>query len=142
MTTREMTLGRCLGAAALFGALLMPAAAQRPFAGGPPRGHVSWSGDVDDTVTVSVHGTDVRTQTVSGKDVSNPSIQVVGRLPDRAVRVVLRRVNGRGDVRIVQQPNPRNNFTARVRIHDPQSGSSHYSFVLGWQPRRPGPPNF
>ncbi len=113
----------------------------RPGFGGPgmdraARGHVRWSGTVDDTVMITVHGTDVRTRTVKGKDVTDANVQVAGRLPDRPVRVMLRRVQGRGDVRVVQQPDARNGFTARVRIHDPQSGSRRYSFVIGWQPRR------
>lgn len=98
---------------------------------------VSWSGDVDDVVIVYVHGDRVRTETVSGHSPWNVSTNVFGRLPDRPVRVWLSDQDGRGRVRVIQQPGPDNDFTAAVRIHDPQSGKSHYHFDLNWE--RVGP---
>lgn len=95
------------------------------------QGRVAWSGTVDNTAVVSVHGRDVQTQTVSGKSVTDINTQVSGRLPHRPVFVSLRK-RGRGDVRIVQQPRPFNDFTAKVRIHDPQPGSHRYRFALVW----------
>ena len=135
---------KSLGAAVMLAAL--PAAALPALAQAPPPfparagvGHVTWSGTVDDTTTISVRGRDVTTRVVSGKSTSDVSSQVIGRLPDRPVRVFLRQRSGRGQMRVVQQPNFGNNFTARVRIHDPQSGSSFYRFVLSWQGRGPRP---
>ncbi len=132
----------------LMGLLLtaLPLAASAQFAPRPgqfsprPGGSVTWSGTVDDTTIVTVHQDLVRTRVVSGKSSSDVSAQVLGRLPDRPVRLFLRQRQGRGEIRIVQQPNPSNNFTGRVRIHDPQPGSSFYSFVLAWRrPARVGP---
>ena len=111
-------------------AMSVPATAQG-------RGGMTWSGDVDDTTIVSVRGDDVRTNTVHGKDASNVSTQVFGRLPRAPIYVYLRHRDGRGQVRIVQQPNPDNGFTAKIRIHDPQAGRGHYDFGLGWQPLPP-----
>ena len=122
MTRNFLPLASCL---AVLGAMVIPAAAQA-------QGRMVWSGDVDDRATVSLHGRDVQTQTVSGKSVSNSSSQVMGRLPtERPVFVSLQK-RGRGMVRIVQQPRPSNDFTTVVRIHDPQSGSGHYRFTLNW----------
>ena len=120
-------------AAGLFAAvcgMAVPASAQA-------RGGMTWSGDVDDTTIVSVHGGDVRTDTVRGKDAANINEQVFGRLPHQPIFVYLRHRDGRGQIRIVQQPNPDNGFTARIRIHDPQAGRSHYDFDLGWSPLPP-----
>ena len=92
---------------------------------------MTWSGDVDDTTIVSIHGGDVRTDTVHGKDAANVNEQVFGYLPHAPIYVFLRHREGRGQVRIVQQPNPDNNFTAKVRIHDPQAGRTTMPLIWG-----------
>lgn len=126
-------------ATALLAALPLTASAQGGpgFGGRRPGGSVTWSGTVDENTVVTLHGSDVRTRVTAGKSSGDANAQVLGRLPERPVRLVLRRRQGRGEIRIVQQPNPSNNFTGRVRIHDPQAGSSFYSFVLAWR-RGPG----
>jgi hypothetical protein len=116
---------------AVLGAAALPASAQGPRS-------VNWSGNVDDTAIVIIHGQDVRTNTVSGKSVTNINTQSFGRLPERPVNVYLQERHGRGQIRIVQQPSPDNDFTAKVRIHESRPGSSHYDFVLAWQPRFDG----
>lgn len=121
-----------IGAVALLAAVpfaMVPMAARA--------GQVTWSGTVDDTTIVSVHRGDVNTRVVSGKSASDVNTQIAGRLPARPVHVFLRQRSGRGRIRIIQQPSFANDFTARVRIHDPQSGSSFYHFVLSWSRPRP-----
>lgn len=141
-----------LAGATLLGTTPAPAFAQRPFEGGRgygrgnnrhfgrnnnqnnrENGQVRWSGVVDDTAIITLRGRDVRTRTTSGRSVSNVSEQVNERLPDRRLNVDLRRVSGRGQVEVIEQPSPRNNFTARVRVRDSQAGSARYSFVLAWR---------
>jgi len=106
-------------------ALAVPAAA---FADGS----VAWSGNVDDTAIVYIHGQNAQTETISGNATRDTRAYFRGHLPHHPVFVSLRRSEGRGRVRIVQQPGPNNGFTAGVRIHDPQPGSSFYRFVLTW----------
>ncbi len=93
-----------------------------------------WSGDVDDTTLVYFHADDVRTRDVSGKASRQTSAEVFDRLPRGPIQVYLTRREGRGQVRVVQQPTPDNGFTAAVRIHDPQPGRGHYDFALAWAP--------
>lgn len=113
-------------ALAVAGAILLPLAAHAD-------GQLVWSGNVDDRATVTLHGRDVRTDTVSGRSADNINSQVFGRLPtDHPVYVTIDK-RGRGSVRVVQQPRPFNNFTAVVRIYDPQPGSSRYRFTLNWR---------
>jgi hypothetical protein len=57
-------------------------------------------------------------------------------LPERDVQVALEKVEGRGEIRLLDQPSESNGHTARVRIRDPEGGASDYSFVLTWG--RPG----
>ncbi len=119
---------------AALGALSGPARAQ----GG---NDLRWSGDVDDTTIVSVRGNDVRTDTVFGKQASNINAQVFGALPRGPIQAYLRFRHGRGQVRIIQQPSPDNDFTAKVRIHDPQPGRAHYEFDVAWAALSPPPGN-
>ncbi len=118
-------LGFAAVALAALGGIAAPA-------GADPRPSVVWSGDVDDTTIVYVHEHDVRTRDVSGKGSRNVSSEVFGRLPRGPIQVFLDRREGRGRIRIIQQPRPDNDFTAAVRIQDPQSGRGHYSFSLRW----------
>ncbi len=130
------TIFACCLVPALLGTLAAGAAqAQRPFFGGPPpRGVLHWSGDVDDTTIITLHGDQVRDRAMRGKGVDDENVNLVGRLPHRPVFVTLRDRDGRGQVRIVEQPRPDNDFTAAVRIHDPQPGRGHYRFTLTWRP--------
>jgi hypothetical protein len=48
------------------------------------------------------------------------------------VEVRLEDPEGRGEVHLIEQPRQRNNYTARVSIHDPQGGAGEYSFTLAW----------
>ena len=121
-----MKLLKLASALAVAGALALPLAAHAD-------GQLVWSGDVDDRAQVTIHGRDVRTDTLSGKSVNNVNSQVFGRLPTDHPAFLTLDKRGRGSVRVVQQPRPFNNFTAVVRIHDPQPGAGHYRFRLNWE---------
>lgn len=103
---------------------------------GTDRGRLVWSGDVDDTTLVTLRGDRVRTRTTGGRDAENVQADVRGRLPDGPVELTVRQREGRGRVRIVQQPSPDNHYTAVVRIYDPQPDQAHYSFEMVWRPAR------
>jgi hypothetical protein len=113
--------------AAAMMVLAMPAFAQRH------GGQMSWSGDVDDTVIVTVHGDNVTDRAVSGKDTKNVNVDLNGRLPHEPVEVEITNWSGRGSVEVVRQPDPENDYTAKIRITDPQSGRGHYTFTLDWR---------
>ncbi len=93
---------------------------------------MSWSGKVDENVIVYIHEDHAQTQDISGKQTTHISTNFWGRLPDRPVDVSLANWQGRGIVRLIQEPRPDNNFTAAVRIRDPQAGKGFYSFTLTW----------
>jgi hypothetical protein len=99
-----------------------------------PHGLV-WRGTVDDKTIVYIHADNVTDRTVSGKGTANVDDDFYGRLPQRPIQVFLTTWKGRGRVRIVRQPDERNDFTAAVLISDPQPGSSVYTFSLSWKPR-------
>jgi hypothetical protein len=53
-------------------------------------------------------------------------------LPAGEIAVSLDEAEGRGEVRLLEQPRTRNDYSARVLIRDPQSGAGDYSFALSW----------
>jgi hypothetical protein len=97
-------------------------------------GTLSWSGDVDDTATIALSGRSLRT-TSNAHGIRNERRSLRGVMPRDDVRVRLDRNDGRGQIRIIQQPSSRNNYTTLVRIEDPRSGRDHYSFTLYWDER-------
>ena len=98
------------------------------------RHELVWSGNVDDTTIVSLRGSDIGVRDVRGNSSTDVHSRLFGYLPDRPVTVFIKRFDGRGNVEVVRQPNANNNYTAVVRIKDPQPGRGHYNFVLGWGP--------
>ena len=95
--------------------------------------HVSWSGDIDDSATVFVQSGQAWVDDVTGKPVQNATTVFQGTLPaNDGTTVKLASKVGRGTVAVVQQPTKDNNYTAGVRILDPEPGAGHYNFVLTW----------
>lgn len=113
--------------AAVCLAVAIPAYAQQP-------GSVSWSGDVDQGATIFIHSHHVWVDNVLGKSVENINVDIAADLPhDYAANVHLDDVRGRGSVELIQQPTADNNYTASVRIRDPEPGRGHYHFRMEWQ---------
>jgi hypothetical protein len=46
--------------------------------------------------------------------------------------VSLENTEGRGEIRIVEQPSESNGYATRLRIRDPQSGAGEYAFKITW----------
>lgn len=106
----------------------------RPFTGVGPRARAfHWQGSVDDTVDIYIQGSHVWTQVRSGKRLNAQAYDIPRPLPASPVDVDLTSVDGRGTVRIFQQPNADNGYTVGVRIHDPMGGRGFYSFTLDWR---------
>jgi len=58
-------------------------------------------------------------------------------LPSREVTVSLEEPQGRGEIRLLEQPRESNGYRARVLIRNPQAGPGDYSFRLAWPPAAP-----
>jgi hypothetical protein len=96
-------------------------------------GTINWNGRVDDRMNIVIQGAMVRTDVVSGTGYGqadqNPNV-----LPRRAVTISANKLDGRGTVTVVQQPNRSNDFTAIVQVYDPKSGADNYRVQISWQP--------
>ena len=93
---------------------------------------VVWSGRVDQEAVIYCRVKSCVSQTVNGAPVADERFKFSRPLPDRPVDVRLEQTDGRGEIRLVEQPSERNQYAARVSIRDPQSGAGEYSFTLVW----------
>jgi hypothetical protein len=101
-------------------------------------GLLHWSGDVDKSVVVRWRGDRAMLQTVDGATARNVRADVAGvGLPGRDVTLRIVQREGRGNIVVEQQPSSGNDYTAVIRISDPQDGYGHYAFdVVYDRPRR------
>jgi hypothetical protein len=93
-----------------------------------------WSGNVDGELELRIQNGRVNYQTISGANPTSIRANVGNSSGTRsASSLVVVQNQGRGTVRIVQQPAQWNGYTTIVRIRDPQGGYGYYDFSLLWQ---------
>ena len=94
---------------------------------------MTWSGRVDAVTRITIRGRSARTRTISGQNTTGIRYNFRRRLPtNRAVRVTVQKRDGRGRVRVVQQPSRFNNFTAMVEIFYSAVGAYKYRIDGSW----------
>lgn len=93
---------------------------------------VVWSGRVDDEAIVECRRDRCRAEAVRGGPVTAERFRFTRPLPVRDTTVSLEGVEGRGEVRLIEQPRDENGYTARVRVRDHQGGAGEYAFTLLW----------
>ena len=94
-------------------------------------GLLHWTGDVDKTAVIRWRGDRAMLQNVEGDVARNVRADVAGiGLPDRDVTLRIVQREGRGNIIIEQQPSSGNNYTAVIRVNDPQAGYGHYDFDI------------
>jgi hypothetical protein len=93
---------------------------------------LAWKGRVDEAAVISCHKQGCVSSVEQGVPVADEHFKFSRPLPDRDADVRLEDPEGRGEVRLIEQPRQRNNYTARISIHDPQGGAGDYSFTLVW----------
>ncbi|GAB4454943.1 MAG: hypothetical protein OHK0029_10260 [Armatimonadaceae bacterium] len=99
-------------------------------------GGVAWRGTVDDVARVVVRGDQVREFTLSGRSTRDVDFRFRGDFLERNDRVRLQPLRGRGSLRVIQQPDSRNNFTTVIEVRDPEAGAAPYEFRLIWDSAR------
>ena len=95
-------------------------------------GSAIWRGRVDQTVNVMVAGTDVSAQDISGTGLSGPNFTINGYLANRPGSVNVRKLRGRGTVKVLEQPSWNNDFTAVIQIFDANGGADNYEVEITW----------
>jgi Peptidase inhibitor family I36 len=98
----------------------------------PASGSLEWRGRVDDRVQLVIRGRSIEERTLSGARLPEGRTAFSSGLPAIPVRVSVRSLAGRGEVRVVQQPSRQNGYTAIVEIYDPARGAQEQRLQLIW----------
>lgn len=107
--------------------------------GGPPVdtrpiiGQMNWRGRVDDRIWISLNGRNFSVRTLSGQNLGSGSGRLTSPLPNRNVEVSVVKRQGRGDVKVIQQPSRFNNWEAIIEIYDSGSGAREYELDIVWR---------
>lgn len=99
----------------------------------PIVGNLTWSGIVDDVVQLKIQRGSIELKTISGRDALNPNYNFTSPLPNRRVDVEVDKKEGRGTVRVLQQPRRENDFTTVIEIRDSSGGARNYQLEIYWR---------
>ena len=99
----------------------------------PSDGRVFWRGKVDIETQLFIKGTDLETRVVAGPNWGGEKYSFTASLPTRNVKVEVLKKKGRGTVRVIEQPNRSNDYTAVVQILDPGSSWKEYELEILWR---------
>ena len=91
-----------------------------------------WKGRVDGVDEILIRGRSVRINHLEAMPIQRQDHRFSDALPARAVEVELNVIEGRGKVRLMEQPSSRNDYTVVVRIEDESGGAGDYEFELLW----------
>ena len=94
---------------------------------------------VDISAEVDVYGDSGRLRTVAGQPATWTRMECTDALPYSMSDFRFRGIDGRGNVKLVQDPR-NNNATAVIRIDDPRAGSDGYTFEIEWSGASGGAP--
>ena len=100
---------------------------------GRTTGRLRWRGTVDDNVQLVIRDDQVEVRTIGGSEYHDATFNFTSPLPRRrGVQVSVNKLDGRGDVRVLQQPSRDNDFTAIVEIRDSKGGARQYEIEVVW----------
>jgi hypothetical protein len=93
-----------------------------------------WAGIVDKEIRIQLRGNRAWVQPIGAGDDRSSRGHVINGLPQQTGNLVVQRLEGRGDVDVIEQPSSRNGYTATLRIRDPRGGAARYRLVAYWEP--------
>jgi len=93
---------------------------------------VVWRGRVNEDAIISCQKQSCASSVAEGPAVADEHFKFSHALPSRDLDVRLDDAEGRGEIRVIEQPRERNHYTAKVSIRDRQPGAGEYSFMLVW----------
>ena len=109
-----------------------------PGGGGGATFNANWSGRVDNDVQLTIQGDGLRARDMTDAGAPTTFQKMKYFLPRRPVTVNVNKLAGRGTVRVIQQPDRTNGFTAIIEISDPKAGADNYRLDINWETdRRP-----
>jgi hypothetical protein len=96
------------------------------------RAQFVWQGQVDGIVILHLQAKHLAVQVQEGAPVERQEFHFSDPLPESRQNVRVQVLEGRGYVRVIDQPTLENQYTLAVSIEDRQPGSSFYSIALNW----------
>jgi hypothetical protein len=98
-------------------------------------GSLEWRGYVDNRTQLVIRGRSVQERTPWGGRVNEGRAVFASNLglPAEPVRVSVRDLTGRGDVRVIQQPSRENGYTAIVEVYDQTRGAQEHRLQVTWR---------
>ena len=92
-----------------------------------------WRGQVDGIDEILIRGGEVRVRHLAAKPIQRQDHRFTSPLPEWDVDLRLYKIEGRGDVELIEEPSSWNEYTVVVRIDDSDHiGDSYYEFELTW----------
>ena len=92
-----------------------------------------WRGQVDGIDEILIRGGSVSVRHLEAKPIQRQDHRFTSPLPEWDVDIELRKIEGRGDVRLIEEPSSWNEYTAVVRVDDSHHvGDNYYEFELTW----------
>ncbi|MBX3290706.1 MAG: hypothetical protein KF855_15430 [Acidobacteria bacterium] len=92
-----------------------------------------WTGTVDQDVQIVIRGRRATVRTMRGQRYNDARYNFNGRsMGNRRRDADVDKHDGRGKVRVIQQPSRRNNYTTIIRVEDPKGEPDRYSFTVKW----------
>ncbi len=96
-------------------------------------GKLVWRGRVDIEILLDVRGGAITERGAAGQAFNNGRILAAsGAMPLGELTVRVRNIKVRGSVEVVEQPSAANNWTAVIRVRDPEKNAADYEFELSW----------
>lgn len=95
-------------------------------------GNLFWHGTVDDEVHLIIRGNTVQAKTISGTEYTDSIFNFSSPLPEENVQISIKKKEGRGTAKVIQQPTSDNNFTAIIQILDKNGGAREYEMEITW----------
>jgi hypothetical protein len=95
-------------------------------------GRMRWRGRVDAEILLEVRGASVIEKNVAGRSYNNGRFTFSAPMPARELELRIENRKVRGSAEIVEKPAYSNNYTAVIRIRDPQKDAADYEFELVW----------
>lgn len=95
---------------------------------------VHWRGSVDGKVFLIFHENKVETERERGKKIEDMRYSYSNKIPGSNFKVMLKKIEGRGNIKIVENPSYNNNYSVKVLVDDgPYRGRDIYDFYLYWE---------
>jgi hypothetical protein len=116
------------------GGILSPGGSTYPGGTTAVASGMQWSGRVDGRVRVTVQGNRAWSQRITGGQISDERVGMRSPLPRQNVSDVdVRKLQGRGNVEIVQRPSSNNNYALVFEIEDNDGGADFYEVEVSWR---------